>query len=161
MRLPESGFGRRDAVGLAMTLVRTFGSRALALVDAQVSESAGQADLQARWCEVRDALAVLGEANLHMAAALDLLDQIEETSVPPMLDHAIVQLGLRDDNDHADRSNTTVAACGSAFYEAKARRHLDQAEESKDIAEKTEHLNAAARYATLHERTAKTENPEQ
>jgi hypothetical protein len=151
MRLAESGLERGDAAGLAMTLIRTFGGGALTLVEEQVSTAADYPGLQARWTEVRDALAILAEANTHMEAALDLLDRIEETSVPPMLDRAIVQLGLREDAPKAAATGATVAGCSSEYLENKARDHLVLAQQCAELDEKTRHLHAASSYATLRE----------
>lgn len=150
MQRPEHDFDE-DATGLALTLIRTFGADALPMVEEQATACADHPELHRRWSRIRDALASLIWANAHMEAALDLLDGVGELSITPTLVQAIALLGLRQEGQQPTGGDATVNSCGIAYFEERAQRHLDLAQQSADVVVKSRHLDAASYYASARE----------
>lgn len=134
---------------VAIVLARLAGGQGRALAEEQAIKNAGDAGLASRWREVAAAVTPLIHANLHMELALDLLDSIGETSIPPHLDHAIVQLGLR--GSESGESSPSDAQAEQDSLRERAQRHLDMATALSDGAAKRLHLDTAARFATMRE----------
>lgn len=156
MQISNSMPAGGKAAGLAVTLIRTFGVRALPMVEEQVVACSGTPDLQSRWSEVRNALMTLTQANTHMEAALGLFDEISEVTVSPHLDHAIVQLGLRGSDSGERSADVSLDGCAITYFSERVQRHLAIARRSTDSSVKTTHLDAASYYAAAREEIAST-----
>lgn len=138
---------------VAAILARLAEGHGRALAEEQAIKNAGDAALAARWREVAAAVTPLIHANLHMELALDLLDSIGETSIPPHLDHVIVQLGLR--GGKTGESVPSDARAEQDSLQERAQRHLDLATALGDGDAKRLHLDTAARFATMREAKAR------
>lgn len=151
MSLSELDIDEADASGTAITLLAVFGNVAGQLALEQADKLADRPDLAARWRTIADTVNTLTMANHLMELALDLCDTVGETSVPPHLDAAIVQLGIRKSDGRAPETGLAALNLDERHLRQQTEHHLELAKAEPDVAGKRLHLDIAARYATLRE----------
>ncbi len=151
MDLDDLTTGAASDADIAMKLIKTFGAVAGQHARDQTDRQVEPGTRNKRWHDIARVIDTLCQANLHMEAALDLLDSVKETAVPPHLDAAIVQLGLRHEPTVPSTKPVDLASLTERYYHQRAEQHLKLAEAEPDAEGKGVHLDIAARYATLRE----------